>query len=51
VLGLILCAMAVVYRLAAGSAKPAGALHSPQNVLLIGMAALIAGCWFKLTAR
>ncbi len=50
VLGMVLVVLAVVMRLALGSAKPA-VVFAPSNILLIGIAAMVAGCWFKLTAR
>lgn len=50
VLGMILVVLAVVLRLALGSARPE-VIHAPSNILLIGIAAMVAGCWFKLTAR
>jgi hypothetical protein len=51
VLGMILVALAIVLRLTLGSAKPGAVLHAPQSILLVGIASIAAGCWFKLTAR
>ena len=51
VLGIVLCFMAIFMRFRFGAGNPADIIIAPRNVLLLGIASMVAGCWLKLTAR
>ena len=51
VLGIVLSIFAISMRLTLGGGNPADVIIAPRNVLLLGITAMVAGCWCKLTAR
>ena len=51
VLGAALCLFAVIVRFAFGPGNPAGTILAPRTILLGGIAAMVFGCWLKLTAK
>ena len=51
VLGASLCLLAVIERFFLGPGNPAGTILAPRTILLGGIAAMVFGCWLKLTAK
>ncbi len=51
VLGAALCLLAVIVRFFLGPGNPAGTILAPRSILLGGIAAMVFGCWLKLTAK
>ena len=51
VLGAALCLLAVIARFFFGPGNPAGTILAPRSILLGGIAAMVFGCWLKLTAK
>jgi len=50
-LGASLCLFAVIVRFAVGPGNPEGTILAPRSILLGGIAAMVFGCFLKLTAR
>lgn len=51
ILGATLCVLAVLVRFTVGGGNPPGIIIAPRNIMLAGIAAMVFGCWSKLTAR
>ena len=51
VLGAALCLFAVIVRIVFGPGNPDGTILAPRSILLGGIAAMVFGCFVKLTAR
>ena len=49
--GAALCLLAVIMRFVFGPGNPAGTILAPRSILLGGIAAMVFGCWLKLTAK
>ena len=45
------CFLAVIVRFVLGPGNPAGTILAPRSILLGGIAAMVFGCFLKLTAK
>ncbi len=51
VLGAVVSVLGVALRLVLAGNNPRGVIIAPRNILLVGIALMVFGCWAKLTAR
>ncbi len=51
VMGAAVSVVAVILRLVLVGKNPTTVLIAPRNVLLVGIALMVFGCWAKLTAK
>ncbi len=51
VLGAALSLLAVILRFVFGAGNPTVTILAPRSILLGGIAAMVFGCWLKLTAK